>query len=52
MWTEEKLDKAAEEYYREAYNRLGYVETDVIDAFLEGARFIINNIQKENESVS
>ena len=45
MWTEEKIKEAAEEYYRKTYDKLGYVETDVIDAFLEGAMFIINNTQ-------
>ena len=50
MWTEEKLMKAAQEwvvkltgeYYFYAY----YDSTDVKEAFLAGAKFIINNTQK------
>lgn len=47
MWSEETIKKAANEYYREAYNRLGYVETEVEDAFLAGAKYVINQIQDE-----
>lgn len=45
MWTEKKLIQAANNYYKVQYEVLGYVETDVIDAFIAGAKFIINNTQ-------
>jgi hypothetical protein len=57
MWTEEKLDKAATRHADNVvednnYNGDEYSYSDVKNAFLAGAKYIINNTQKENESVS
>lgn len=57
MWTEEKIEKAAEEYEEKVYDDDMYCNdeldyTDIYHAFLAGAKFIINNTQKENEPVS
>lgn len=47
MWTEEKLNELAREYSREVYECTGQANPYVEEAFLAGARFIINNTQKE-----
>lgn len=57
MWTEEKIKEAADRYacdvaVNNALNDEVYCYLDVKDAFLAGAKFMINNAQKENESIS
>lgn len=51
MWTEEKLDKAATRYADNvednSFTSDEYCYSDVKDAFLAGAKYIINNTQKE-----
>ena len=49
MWTEEKLEMAAREY---VFKETGILDDSVINAFIAGCKYIINNTQKENESVS
>ena len=50
MWTEEKLDKAATRYADNvednSFTSDEYCYSDVKNAFLAGARFIIKNTQK------
>ena len=51
MWTEEKLDKAATRYADNvednSFTNDEYCYSDVKDAFLAGANYIIDNTQKE-----
>ena len=47
MWTEEAIEKAAEKYFEEYYKYDDAIyERDVLDIFIAGAKFIINNTQK------
>ena len=58
MWTEEKLKEVAEELMTDIHRRepllgnLGKLEEVTKAAFVAGCKYIINNTQKENESVS
>lgn len=54
MWTKEKIEKAATKYADNVvedsnYNGDEYCYSDVKNAFLAGAKYIINNTQKETE---
>ncbi len=54
MWTEEKIEKAATRYADNVAegndcNGDEYCYSDVKNAFLAGAKYIINNIQKETD---
>ena len=47
MWTEEKIKEAAQEYFEEYYKYDDAIyKRDVIDIFIAGAKYIINNTQK------
>ena len=46
MWTKEKLEMAAREY---AFKETGILNDSVINAFIAGCKYIINNTQKETE---
>ena len=46
MWTEETIKAAAQEWAL-LLEEETYCYTDVVDAFLAGANYIINNTQKE-----
>jgi hypothetical protein len=54
MWTKEKIEKAATKHADNVvednnYNGDEYCYSDVKNAFLAGAKYIINNTQKEAE---
>jgi hypothetical protein len=46
MWTEDKLKEAAWEWTIKLEEET-YCYVDVVDAFLAGANYIINNTQKQ-----
>lgn len=54
MWTEENLKEVASSYINEQVEKNEFYEEeleykDVLNAFLAGCKYIINNTQKETE---
>lgn len=49
MWSEQTIQKAAEEYFEKyyKYNDAVYKE-DVIEIFIAGCKYILNNTQKDD----